>query len=167
MAQKVITICYRKIIDDSSLNHWDKFVHEDSFLEFKMQSQQYNQEDKYSTFAEMMLNVPEADKLHFLVSASVTGYLRQLNGIIPDILDNLGRKFLTFENFKFEIITSDINNIEKHKIAINFFSDPLIWHKSIANFLLVSPFQEVEQNEVFTHLFQLPSFVSIHSIKNI
>ncbi|WP_231426711.1 MULTISPECIES: hypothetical protein [Pedobacter] len=165
MPKKVITICYRKIIDDSNLNYWDKFVHEDSFLEFKMQSQFYNQEEKYTTFAEIMLNVPDADKLHFLVSAAITGYLRQLNGIIPDILDNLGRRFLTFENFKFEIINSDINNIEKHKIAINFFSKPMIWHDSINDFLLVSQQHEVDEDEVFTNLFQLPPFVSIHSIK--
>ncbi|MDQ1140298.1 hypothetical protein [Pedobacter agri] len=113
MSQKIITLCYRKIIDDSNSSHWDKFVHEDSFLEFKMQSQFYNQDGKYGTFAELLMHVPGADKLHFLVSAAITGYLRQLNGIIPDILDNLGRRFLTFENFKFEIINSDFNDIEK------------------------------------------------------
>ena len=167
MPQKVITIGYRKIIDDSSLNHWDKFIHEDSFLEFQMQSQLFNQEEKYNTFAELILNVPEADKLHFLVSAAITGYLRQLNGIIPDILDNLGRKFLPFENFKFEIINSDINDIEQHKVAINFFSKPMIWHDSLHHYLLLSPYSEVAEPEVFTHLLQIQPFVSIYSIKTI
>ena len=167
MPKKVITLCYRKIIDDSNINPWDKFVHEDSFLEFKMQSQFYNQEEKYSTFAELLINVPDADKLHFLVSAAITGYLRQLNGIIPDILDNLGRRFLTFENFKFEIINSDVNDIERHKIAINFFSKPLIWHETIDNQLLISQFTEATDEEIFTNLFHLPPFVSIYSIKNI
>lgn len=167
MSQKIITLCYRKIIDDSNLNHWDKFVHEDSFLEFKLQSQLYNQEEKYSTFAELLMHVPGAEKLHFLVSAAITGYLRQLNGIIPDILDNLGRRFLSFENFKFEIINSDFNNIEKHKVAINFFSKPLVWHNSIDNHLLISQFTEVASEETFTNLFQIQPFVSIHSIKTI
>jgi hypothetical protein len=79
----------------------------------------------------------------------------------------LGRRFLTFENFKFEVINSDINDIEKHKVAINFFSKPLIWHHTIDNQLLVSQFRESNEVEVFTNLFQIQPFVSIHAIKNI
>jgi len=167
MPKKVIILCYRKIIDSTTTNPWDNFIYEDSFAEFKMQSQFYNQEEQYNTFAELILNVPGSEKLHFLVSAAITGYLRQLNGIIPDILDNLGRRFLAFENFKFEIINSDINNIEKHKVAINFFSKPLVWHDTVDNHLLVSQFTETAQDEVFTNLFQIQPFVSIHSIKTL
>ncbi|MGN7987810.1 hypothetical protein ACTJKC_10745 [Pedobacter sp. 22226] len=167
MSKKVITLCYRKIIDFTNTSPWDKFVHEDSFAEFKMQAQFYNQEKQCTTFAEMLVNVPDAEKLHFLVSASITGYLRQLNGIIPDVLDNLGRRFLTFENFKFEIINSDINEPEKHKVAINFFSKPLVWHDTIDNLLLVSQFKATDEEEVLTNLFQVQPFVSIHAIKNI
>lgn len=165
MSRKVITLCYRKIIDATNTSAWDKFVHEDSFGEFKMQAQFYNQEQRFSTFAEMILNVPEAEKLHFLVSAAITGYLRQLNGIIPDVLDNLGRRFLTFENFKFELINSDVKNLEKHKVAINFFSTPLVWHNTIDSLLLVSQFKESNEGEIFTNLFQIQPFVSIHAIK--
>jgi len=167
MSKKVIILCYRKIIDATDNNPWSKFVHEDSYAEFKMQSQFYNQEQQFTSFAELLLHVPDAEKLHFLVSAAITGYLRQLNGIIPDVLDNLGRRFLTFEHFKFEIINSDIHHLEKHKIAINFFSKPLIWHDTIGDQLLVSQWKETEEEEIFTNLFQLQPFVSIYSIKNI
>lgn len=167
MPKRIITLCYRKIIDANYTNNWDKLVFEDSFTEFKMQSQFYNQEHKFTTFAELILNVPGAEKLHFLVSASITGYLRQLNGVIPDILDNLGRRFLTFENFKFELINSDLYDMEKHKIAINFFSKPLVWHDTIDNQLLISQFNEQEEEEFFTNLFPVQPFLSIHSIKNI
>ncbi|PWS30982.1 hypothetical protein [Pedobacter paludis] len=167
MPKKAITLCYRKIIDHTNNKPWDKLVHEDSFAEFKMQSQFYNQEQKYTTFAELLLNVAGSEKLHFLVSASITGYLQQLKGIIPDVLDNLGRRFLTFENFRFELINSDIKDIIRHKIAINFFSKPLVWHDTIDNQLLVSALTEIEDEETFTNLFQLQPFVSIYSIKTI
>ncbi|MCZ4225337.1 hypothetical protein [Pedobacter rhodius] len=167
MPQKIITLCYRKIIDSTKTNPWDKFVHEDSFAEFRMQSQFYNQEQKYSTFAELLLNVPGAEKLHFLVGGSIIDYLQQLKSVIPDVLDNLGRRFLTFDNFKFELVNSDINNIEKHKIALNFFSRPLIWQDTIGEHLLIAQFKETTEDEVFTNLFQLQPFVSIHSIKTI
>nr|WP_199156868.1 hypothetical protein [Pedobacter sp. ASV2] len=167
MAKKIITLCYRKIIDVDNTNLWDKYVHEDSFTEFKMQAQFYNQEQRYKTFAELILNVPDANKLNFLVSAAITGYIQQLKSIIPDVLDNLGRRFLTFENFKFEIINSDIDSIQKHKIGINFFSTPMIWHDTIDNQLLVSQVKESDEEEIFTNLFQIQPFVSIYSIKTV
>ena len=49
-----------------------------------MQSQYYNQEKKYRSSSEIIQNVPGAEKLHFLVSAAVVGYLKQLDGIVPD-----------------------------------------------------------------------------------
>ena len=60
MPQKIITLCYRKIIDSSNKSPWDRFVYEDSFAEFKMQAQTYNQQSKFSTFAELILNAPGA-----------------------------------------------------------------------------------------------------------
>ncbi|MFC1226358.1 hypothetical protein ACFE6N_21325 [Pedobacter sp. BG31] len=167
MTEKLITLCYRKIIDNTNTSPWDKLVYEDSYAEFKMQAQFYNQEQRFCTFAEMLMNVPEAKKLHFLVSAAITGYLKQLNGIIPDVLDNLGRRFLTFEDYVFEIINSDISNSEKHKVAINFFSKPICWRETIDNMLLVSQLKETAEGEIFTHLLQLKPFVSIYSIKKI
>ena len=167
MSEKIITLCYRKIIDVTNVNPWDKFVHEDSFAEFKMQAQFYNQENKYSSFSQLLINVPGAEKLHFLVGGAIIGYIQQQKNIIPDVLDNLGRRFLNFDNFKFEIINSDINDIEKHKIALNFFSKPLVLHEVIGEHLLISQFKENESEEVFTNLFKLQPFVSIHSIKNL
>lgn len=167
MDQRIITLCYRKIIDLNNTGTWDRLVHQDSFTEFKIQSHYYNQQNKYNTFADLILNVPHAEKLHFLVSASVTGYLGQLNGIIPDVTDNLGRRFLNFEGSRFELISSDLNNIDKHKIGINFFSVPLIWHDTIDNCLLISPLKEVQEDLIFTNLYKIQDFVSIHSLKTV
>ncbi|MDQ1140299.1 hypothetical protein QE439_001680 [Pedobacter agri] len=57
--------------------------------------------------------------------------------------------------------------LKKHKVAINFFSKPLVWHERIDNHLLVSQFTGAETDETFTNLFQIQPFVSIHSIKTI
>lgn len=166
MKRRIIRLCYRKIIDASSQAVWDKYVFEDSYKEFLMQAQFYNQEKKYGSFAELLLNVPGAERLHFLVSASVTGYVQQLNGLIPDVLDNLGRHFLKFKNFRFEIINSDIKNKTTHQVAVNFFSDPLYWHDTIDNFLLLSyPENEKTADGLLTHLVQLHPFLSIYSLK--
>ena len=139
---------------------------ESTYKEFLMQAQFYNQDKKYNTFAELLQNVPGAEKLHFLVSASIVGYLKQLNGIVPDILNSIGKHFLHFENYRFEIINSDIKNIAAHQVAINFFCELLIWHDTIANYLLVSlPGQEMNADGSLTDLVQLQPFLSIYSLK--
>jgi hypothetical protein len=103
MANKIIRLSYCIIIDSTSRNAWDKLVFEDTYTEFLMQSQYYNQDKKYYTFSELIANVPAAEKLHFLVSSAVIGYLKQLNGKIPDILNTQGKQFLSFTNYMFEI----------------------------------------------------------------
>ncbi|MCW3110956.1 MAG: hypothetical protein JWQ09_5462 [Segetibacter sp.] len=167
MPKRIIQMCYRKIIDNTQQQPWEKLVFDDSYTEFLMQAQFFNQQKKYNTFSELVMNVPGADKLHFLVSASVIGYVRQLNDTIPDILNNLGKHFLPFKNFRFEIINSDIRNKAAHQVAINFYSEPLIWHDTIDNSLLVSlKKEEPGQEEVFTEMFQLRPMLSIYSLKS-
>jgi hypothetical protein len=153
------------VIDSNSTKLWDKLVFEDTYNEFLMQSQLYNQEKKYLSFSDLITQVPAAEKLHFLVSAAVMGYLQQLNGKVPDLLNNLGRLFLPFTNFRFEIINSHIKDRTKHQVALNFFTDHLVWHDTINNQLLLSIPGNMEKDEVLTELFTVPPFVSIYSLK--
>jgi hypothetical protein len=162
----IIRLCYRKVIDASSQKTWEKLVFESTYKEFLMQAQFYNQEKKYTSFSELLQHVPGAEKLHFLVSASIVGYLQQLGGKVPDVLNNLGKHFLDFKNYRFEIINSDIKNKTSHQVAINFFSEPLTWHDTIQNYLLVSPVNaEKSDDGVLTDMMQLQPFLSIYSLK--
>jgi len=100
------------------------------------------------------------------VSAAVTGYLQQLGGRVPDITDNLGKHSLTFKNYRFEIVNSNIKNKASHQVAINFFSEPLTWHETIGNYLLVSdPDSEKQDDHILTSLLQLQPFLNICSFK--
>src|ERR1044072_1063498 len=94
---------YRKRIDVQSTKPWEKLVFEDSYTEFLMQSQLYNHEKKFSAFSDIITHMPAAESLHFLVSSAVIGYLQQLKGMVPDLVNNLGRLFLPFNNYRFEI----------------------------------------------------------------
>ncbi|MGZ8556781.1 MAG: hypothetical protein ACXWWC_00530 [Chitinophagaceae bacterium] len=168
MTKKIIQLCYRKVIDASSQKTWNRLVFESTYKEFLMQVQLYNQEKKYNTFGDLIHQVPGAEKLHFLVSAAIVGYLQQLGGTMPDILNNLGKHFLHFNKYRFEIINSDIKNRAVHQVAINFFSEPLVWHDTIENYLLISPVNgEKNDDGLLTNMVQLQPFLSIYSLKTI
>jgi len=129
-----------------------------------MQAQLYNQDNKYRTFAELLRHAPGAEQLHFLVSAAVIGYLQSLNEIVPDVLNNLGKHFLKFNKYQFEIINSDIQDKSRHQVAFNFYSVPLVWHDTIGNYLLVAA-NTVGVGEILTDLFQLQPYLTIYSLQ--
>jgi hypothetical protein len=167
MGKALIRLLYRKIIDAGSQDVWEKLVFEDTYKEFLMQAQTLNPDKKYNTFSELILNVPAASKLSFLVSPSITGYLKQLNGKIPNIVNLIDRHFVPFKNYRFEIINSDIRDKSAHQVAINFISEPLIWYDTIGDKLLVSVEEGTtdERGEVLTEMFVMQPFLSIFSIK--
>jgi len=170
MQKRVIILCYRKIIDIRSFKQWDKLVFESTYLEFKMQAQNFSQGTAYTSYSELLRNVPNAQRLAGMVTPSVTGYIQQLGSIMPDILNNVGRRFLTFSKFQLEIINSDINDKDKHQVAVNFYSESLFWHDTIDNYLLISAQQaesqlNVENNCISTNLMQLQPYINITSLQ--
>ena len=166
---RVITLCYRKIIDINSAKQWDKLVFEASCLEFKMQAQNYSQGTTFTSYADLLKHVPNAQRLVGMVTPAITGYLQQLNGIVPDLLNNVGKRFLKFNKFQFEMVNADINDKARHQVAVNFYTEVLIWHDTIADFLLLADYrpQTTGDEDVLTNLFKLPPYVNIHSLKKL
>ncbi|WP_442592010.1 hypothetical protein ACSBL2_12365 [Pedobacter sp. AW31-3R] len=168
MNNRVVIFCYRKIIDVRSTLVWEKMVFDDSYLEFRMQFQNLTQKNPCFTYAELVQQGADTERLNFLVSPSVSGYIQQLQGKIPDVLDTLGKQFFNFSNYRFELINSDIRDARSHQVAINFYSSEMTWHDTIGNALLLSgdgAGHPETDGAILTYLYQLQPFVSIHSLK--
>ena len=167
---RIIQISYRKIISAQSTSAWEQLVFEDTYREFLMQFQLYNKEKKYRAFSQLLAAMPvHAEKLHFLVSSAITGYVLQLGNKIPDVKNALGKIFLPFHLYRLEIIESNIQNRKEHHVAICFYSEPVQWLDTIGDNLLISLSTERNSaNEAIqTELIKLQSFTSIHSIQYI
>ena len=134
----LIRLAYRKLIEATSPKNWDKAVFEDTYLEFYMQAQRLDPAGTYPTLRELLDNVPNAEQLHYLSSRAAVGYLRQLNQRIPDVTNAFGQESLPFEQFKFELLASDVRQKAAHRIAIDFYSDPLTWIDTIDGKLLIT-----------------------------
>lgn len=162
---KIIRLCYRKIIDADSSKLWDKAVFDATHLEFYMQTQRLDPEGKFRTFQELLENVSNTDQLHYLTSTAAVGYIRQLKDIVPDIANAFGKLCLPFKNFKFEIIDSHILDKTQHKVAIYFYTEPIIWVDTVHNQLLISYENSLENvaagKEIETDLISLVPYLSI------
>ena len=163
---RTIQFIYRKIIDASNQGAWEKWVWEDTYKEYLMQVQLYDHAKKYPAFGDLIAQIPAAEQMHFLVGTAITGYIRQLKGVIPDIQNGLGKRFLGFQNYRFEIINSDTRNKSKHQVAIHFLSEEWIWHDTIGEKLLISRAdQEGGEQPVLTEWVVLQPFLGIYSLQ--
>ncbi|MDR6193873.1 hypothetical protein QE357_000925 [Siphonobacter sp. BAB-5404] len=166
---RMIRLGYRKVINAASDKAWDRQVFEDTHREFFMQAQFYDQQGKYQTFAELVTHIPQADRLHSLVSTAAVGYIRQLKGLIPDVSNAYGKRCLPFQNFRFEIIHSHMQRKEEHAVAIYFYTEPLTWIDTVGPNLLIAYEDSREAlrkgEEVETDLIPLQPFLTIHSIE--
>lgn len=165
----LIRLCYQKRIDAASTKPWERAVFEDTHQEFYMQAQQYDPAGQYPTLADLLTNVPKAEQIHYLTSRVAVGYLRQLDGTIPDIVNAFGKTCLPFTQFKFEIVASHVTQKEAHKIAIYFYSDPLTWFDTVADQLLLAVGDKRADweagTEISTELIALPPASSIWSFQ--
>jgi hypothetical protein len=121
----IIKFGFQKIIDHTAASAWDTCVFDDTWMEYKMHAANYNQQNKASLFTTILKENRAAEQLHYEVSTAAIGYIRQLQGVIPGLLNKHGKSIIPFKNFKFNIIQSDMLNNKLHKVEIIFISEPL------------------------------------------
>lgn len=156
-----IKLAYRIIIDSSSTFLWDKYVFEDTFKEYQMQSQQFNSEtNPKNTFRELLAENPKAEKLHFLTGMAASGYVDQLKGNFHRVYDVLGNNYFPFINYKLDIINTDVTAIAKHRIGITFYSPLMSYFGIVEGNYLVSQNSD-DVNEYETVMFPVQKNLSI------
>jgi hypothetical protein len=168
MIKGIIKFSFQKIIDENSTSLWDKYVFDDTWMEYKIQAANYNQQSKARLFTDIIKQNAAAQKLHYSVSVAAVGYIRQLQGVIPGLLNAHGKIVVPFKNFKFNIIESDITNGKLHRIEIIFISEPIICIDFFNNHYLIAAADKQQElnegKEVETEMIPHSNQLSIYSI---
>lgn len=133
----MIKLAIRQVIQASSTGAFAKNVFHDSYAEFLLQSQAYNPDEAFSTFAEMVEQQPKANSLHYKTGFAVGLYIQSLANLVPGTWDTLGNMQLSFERHQFKIISSSIHDRQQHKVAILYYTAPLRLHRVIGDYLLL------------------------------
>jgi len=138
MSKAFVKIKYRHIIDNTCQTSFEKDVFHDTYSEFLMQAQSYNQDNRFTTFSQLVNNNPKANSLHYKVGFAIGLYVKDLNNIIPVLKDSLDKTVVSFAMHQFEIIDSDITNKAAHKVAITYTSQTLLLLDTIGKYFLLS-----------------------------
>lgn len=134
-----IKLAFRIVIDEKSEMIWDKYVFEDTYLEYKIQHQVYNSKDNpVNNYWELLAQNKNAEKISFILSSAVNNYVAQLNGEIKSLPDVLGNTFFPIGEFKVDLISSNVEDSSKHKLGITFFTPELLLLDIIDNKYLLS-----------------------------
>lgn len=163
---KKIKLAFRIVIDQNSEMLWDRYVFDDTYFEYKIQHQVFDdKENPVKNYWELCKKNPNAEKIPFLLSGAANNYVSQLGGVIRSLPDVLGTTFFPFETFKLDLVSSNVEDASKHKIGLTFFTPELLLIDIIDNKYLLS--KEVEnQNGFETFMFPCHPQVAIAWVEN-
>lgn len=151
---KKIRLAFRIVIDGNSEMLWDRYIFEDTWFEYKIQHQVFDdQENPVKNYWELLQKNPNTKQIPFLLSGAISTYVAQLEGEIKSLPDVLGTTFFPFENFKLDVISSHTEDVSKHKVGLTFFSPELILLDIIDQKYLLS--KEVNKENSF-ETFMMP-----------
>jgi hypothetical protein len=167
MIKGIIRFGFQKIIDVNTASVWDKHVFDATWMEYRMQAANYNHQNNITLFTALVAENSKGEQLHNAVSTAAIGYIRQLQGIIPEVVNAHQKIILPFKNFKFRIIQSDMMDNKLHKIEIIFISEPLTLIDVFSNQYLIA-FNDTQVQlsageEVETELIPAINRLSIYS----
>ncbi|MGG5209730.1 hypothetical protein ACQWU4_12330 [Chryseobacterium sp. MIQD13] len=156
-----IKLAFRIVIDQNSTMPWDQYVFEDTYFEYKIQHQALDdKENPVKNYWELLTKNPHAERISFLLSSSASNYVSQLNGVIKSLPDVLGSTFFPFENFKLDLISSNIEDSSKHRIGLTFYTPELFLLDIINDRYLLS--RGITDNNIFeTFMFAFHPQVAI------
>lgn len=150
-----IKLAFRIVIDRTSEVVWDRYVFEDTYFEYKIQHQVFDDpENPVKNYWELLANNPHAGKIPFLLSSAVSNYVSQLKGEIRSLPDVLGNTFFPVESFTLDLISSNVEDPLKHKIGLTFHTPDLLLIDIIDNkYLLTKNFNGNRGFETFMFAF--------------
>lgn len=161
MAKAQIKLAFRIVITKDSQSRWEKFVWDSTYQEYLMQLQLYNDAENPSlTFKQLLSKNEKAEKLHFLVSMAAHPYLLQWKGLVYPMPDTLGNNYLPFQNYRLDIIDSNIKDKNAHEIGITFYSPLLTLIDILDGHYLVSINGNIEDG-VETMMFKMQPRLSV------
>ncbi|GAB2840176.1 hypothetical protein [Ferruginibacter profundus] len=167
MSKGIIKFGLKKIIEAPAVSLWEKLVFDATWMEYRMQAANYNQQSKATLFTAIARENSNAEKLHGAVSTAAIGYIRQLQDVIPGLVNAHGKNMIPFKNFKFNIIQSDMVDSALHKVEIIFISEPLTLIDVYTNRYLIAVGDKLQQlqegKEVETELITQVEQLSIYS----
>ena len=138
MAKAFIKLAYRQIIDANSVGNFEKKIFHDSYAEFLLKIQNYNQENKFTKFSDIVAADGRANSLHYKCSFAILHHIETLKNKIPGLSDAAGRMSIPFEVPEFKVLESGITDKSLHKVAVIYTTGTFTLLNSFGEYLVLA-----------------------------
>ena len=158
-----VKLIFNHFIDYESVTSFERDVFNDSYDELLMQIQSFNANNQFNNWNDLISAVPKAaQNVPYKTAFAIGLYVKNLNGIIPGLVDQLGFP-VSFKTYQLQIIESDFSQRNKHKIALHYTTDTFVLIDTIGDYLLLSTETEITDNTISTFMLKLQPNLSITS----
>jgi hypothetical protein len=122
MIKPHLRLAYRQVIDSSSTEEIELAIFNDTHAEFLMQIQSWQTSPEQENWIDFQETIEDfEEKMNFKVGMAIGGYVQKLFHEIPGLADASGRPVL-FDNYKFEIVDTNIKSRSAHKVALTYYT---------------------------------------------
>lgn len=137
MIKPQIRLAYRQLIDSSSTEEFELAIFNDTHAEFLMQIQSWQTSPEQVNWIDFKETIEDfEEKMNFKVGMAIGGYMQELLHVIPRLVDVSGYPLL-FDNYKFEIVDTNIRNRLTHKVALTYYTSTFTMLETIQDNLLL------------------------------
>jgi hypothetical protein len=168
MAKAIIKLAYRQVINASSAGVTEQRIWNDSYNEFLLKIQSYNQENKLTRFSDIVARDGRANSLHYKISFAVLQHLGSFKNKIPGLYDAAGRNSLSFEIPEFKLLESDTEDKSQHAVAVIYLTGELTLLESFGEYLVLTNADVTmkKEEEIETFVLQMRPGLSVCSWKS-
>lgn len=139
MPKAHIRLAWRQVIDAKATTPFEQQVFHATWSEFCIQQQSFSKGRPLFTWAEIKDSFPKSNPaLPFKVSFSIAGMINALDKQIPGLQDTLGIHTIPFQQHRFELIRSDVNDASQHQVSITWISQEMALYEVIGDQLLLA-----------------------------
>lgn len=132
-----IRLAYRQVIDSTAQGAFEAAIFNDTHAEFLMQIQSWQTAPEQESWVDFKETIEDFEKkMNFKVGMAIGGYIQELYHEIPGLADASGSPLL-FENYKFEIVDTNIKSRSTHKVALTYYTSTFTLLEIIADNLVL------------------------------
>lgn len=167
MQKSIIQLTCRHTIDFATAAGLERNILEATYKEYLLKSQAYNPTGEYTSFSALKKADGRANSIHYKIGFAADHFISGFRNQIPYLQDVHGVP-IVFEKYRFELIESDINDMQKHKVAIYFTTGNCTCFAEIGNHLLLAYGSHIGDNgPVETFMVPLLPGISISSFQQL
>ncbi|TZF85986.1 hypothetical protein FW774_02680 (plasmid) [Pedobacter sp. BS3] len=163
MIHALVRLSYKQIIDNNTPGNFAQRIFHDSYNEFLLKVQEYNPDNGFDTFKEIISANIKANSLHYKTQFAILHHIELLSHQIPYLPHLAGIDYLPFDDCQMHIINSSITDKTLHKISLTYTTGEFLLVQHFGEYLILAIPEQQGGNSWSTFTLKMQGNLSVCS----